>query len=162
MKAYVTVDNNYSVSYKGNSLASIPRERKMMLDEIRGKTVVYDIFFVKELPGQQPVRDAENYIYTCGRHETVKGARCFETIGELRAALAKENMSEVYIIHGADLYNAFYPEIDTFHVTKIDYEYNADASIPDLEKDESLEVTATSDEMYCFDMIYEFIKYERR
>ncbi|MCQ2518890.1 MAG: dihydrofolate reductase [Lachnospiraceae bacterium] len=162
MQAIVTVDNNFSVSYKNNSLASIPAEKKSMMSTVAGKTVVYDIHFIKELLGQQPIRGCNNIIYTAGMKVSIKGASCYETLEEIKEALNKEKNDDIYIIHGADLYNFFFSETDTFHVTKIDYEYNADASIPNLDKDESLEIVADSDELYCFDIIYQFLKYKRK
>ncbi|MBO7601206.1 MAG: dihydrofolate reductase [Lachnospiraceae bacterium] len=162
MNAIVTVDNNFSVSLKNKPLASIPAEKKTMLSTVSGKTIVYDVHFLSELPGLQPVKGCRNYIYLDGSKGDIKGAFCYESIDDLKKALEKEADEEVYIIHGASLYNAFYDDIDTFHVTKIDYEYNADASIPDLDRDEAFSITADSDEMYCFDIIYNFLRYERR
>lgn len=162
MQAIVTADNNFSVSYKNNSLASIPAEKKSMLSTVMGKTVVYDIHFIKDLLGQQPIKGCNNIIYTAGMKTAVKGASCFETLEEIKAVLEKEKDDDIFIIHGADLYNCFYDEIDTFHVTKIDYEYNADAQIPNLDKDDKFEIVADSDELYCFDIIYQFLKYKRK
>ena len=44
---------------------------------------------------------------------------------------------------------------------KIDYEYKADAHFPDLDK-EGWKITESSDERTYFDLIYEFVKYERK
>ena len=163
MQAMVMADRKFSVSYKNKILASIPADKKSMLNEIAGKTIIYDIHFLTELPGQMPVKGCRNIIYTDGIRKTVKGAECYETLGALGDAIEsiKKN-PQVYIIHGAALYNEFYKDVDVFHVTKIDYEYKADASIPDLDKDPEFTITADSDEMYCFDIIYEFLKYERK
>lgn len=162
MQAIATVDNNFSVSYKNNSLASIPAEKKSMLSTVMGKTVVYDIHFVKDLPGQQPIKGCNNYIFTDGMDVNVKGAECFSSVESLAGAIAKEKDDEVYIIHGASLYNFFFDKIKTFHITKIDYEYSADASIPNLDTGSEFEITADSDEQYCFNIIYHFVKYERK
>lgn len=164
MKAIVTADLNFAVSNKNSSLASIPAEKKLMLKEVMGHTVIYDAHFIKELPGQQPVKGCRNLIFTDGMKVSYKGAECFETIEALKDFLCEEglmNEQEVYIIHGAALYNAFFDDIDTFHVTKIEYEYSADAYIPNLDKTQDFAITAESDELFCFDIIYYFLKYER-
>ena len=162
MKAFVTADNKFAVSNKKRPLAAIPAERKTLFETVRGKTVVYESWFLNELPGRMPLRDCNNYILTEKGFGSLKGANCFDDIGALRDALLKENDADVMIIAGASLYNAFYDDIDTFHVTKIDYEYTADEFMPDLDKDPLFEITADSDELYCFDIIYHFLKYARK
>ena len=68
---------------------------------------------------------------------------------------------DIYIIGGAEIYEAFLPYCDTAHITWIDYEYMADTWLPNLDKDPDWEVTADSDEQTYFDLCYEFRRYER-
>ena len=162
MEAFVTADNKFAVSNKKRPLAVIPAERKTLFETVRGKTVVYESWFLNELPGRMPHRDCNNYILTEKGFGPLKGANCFDDIGALKEALIGEDDDDIVIIAGSSLYNAFYDDIDIFHVTKIDYEYTADGFMPDLDKDPGFEITADSDELYCFDIIYHFLKYERK
>lgn len=162
MKAFALTDRNFAVSYRNKPFASIPAEQKLLFQEIQGKVIVYDIHFLSELPGKQPVKGATNYIFTDGSHEKVKGAFCFETLEELKSALSKEKDENILIIHGASLYECFYDQINIFHITKIDYAYKADAYLKNLDDDPDFEITRDSDELYCFDIIYQFLQYERK
>ena len=162
MQAIAIADNNWAVSLKGKPIASIPAERKTMMQEIRGKTIIYDYDYVEELPGQQPVAGCDNLVYIGERNVSVKGAKCFKTFEDMEKALEQKNGNEVYIIFGASTYDHFYEKIDTFHVTKIDYEYRADAHIRNLDADPDFTITADSDEQYCYDILYSFLRYERR
>lgn len=161
MQAIAIVDNNWAVSLKKKSFASIPRERKSMMKEIEGKTIIYDYEYIQELPGQQPVSGCRNLAFTGDKNVTVKGAECFKTLQEIETALAGENTEKVYIIHGAPIYTYFFDSINVFHITKIDYEYNADEYIENLDKNNAFHITADSDEQYCYDIIYSFLRYER-
>lgn len=161
MQAIAIADNNWAVSYHDKPYASIPAEKKTMMDAIKGKTILYDLPYLPELPGLQPIPGCRNLIYTKETAETVKGAECFKSLDAMKKAL-KEDTEDVFIIHGAALYAYFYDMIDTFHITKIDYAYRADAYMPDLDKDPAFTITADSDEQYCYDIIYSFLKYERR
>ena len=162
MQAIALVDINWGLSYKNKNLASIPAERKSTLQEVAGKTIIYDHAHIDELPGQQPVKGARNIVYTGGADVEVKGAENYATFDEIRKAIAGEKSDEVYIIHSEELYRHFLDDIDTFHITKIDYRYKADAKLENLDDHPSFVLTADSDEMYCHDMIYYFLKYERR
>ena len=53
-------------------------------------------------------------------------------------------------------------ECDVAHITKIDYEYEADAYFPNLDENPEWEITADSDEQTYFDLEYYFYKYEKR
>lgn len=48
------------------------------------------------------------------------------------------------------------------HVTKIDYEYQADTHFPNLDEDEEWQIVADSEEQTYFDLEYVFLKYERK
>ena len=162
MQAIAIVDSNWGLSYKNKNLASIPAERKSTLDAVMGKTIIYDHSYLDELPGQQPVKGARNIIYSGDYAVTVKGAEVYRTFEEIEDAIKDEKTDLVYIIRGASIYDHFLDRIDTFHITKIDYRYKADAYLTDLDRHPDFVLTADSDEMYCHDMIYYFLKYERR
>ena len=54
------------------------------------------------------------------------------------------------------------PYCDTAHVTKIDYEYQADTYCPDLDKMPEWEIVADSEEQTYFDLEYVFLKYKKK
>lgn len=161
MNAIVTVDNNWAIENKHKPFVSIPAETKTRMQEIAGKAVVYDLRYLPNLPGSQPITGCQNFIYKDKVEGSVKGALCFDTLSELRKALSKVT-DEIYVIHGEAIYREFMKDFSVIHVTKIDYEYTADAFFENLDKNPDFIITARSDEMYCFDVVYEFIKYERR
>lgn len=56
----------------------------------------------------------------------------------------------------------YMPYCSVAHVTKIDHVYEADAYVPNLDEDEAWEITAESEEQTYFDLVYRFVKYERK
>ena len=161
MKAILIADEKWGVSNKGKSLISIPAERKTMLDTVKGHVVVYDYKYVDELPGQQALTGSDNIVFTDNAEVTVRNAKVCKTLEEVETAIMKYPGREVYIIHGAKLYNHFYDRINTFHVTKVEYAYQTDESVKNLDADKSLTITHDSDELYLHDMVYSFLQYER-
>lgn len=162
MNIIVMVDSNWGMSYKGRPIASIPAEKKSKMQEIAGHVVVYDLKAMDDLPGQQPVTGCTNLIFTDGVNKPVRGAKTFTDIDSLKAELTKYDSDDIYIISSEKLYKEFLPKTKTVHVTKIDYEYSADAYFENLDKNDDFVITADSDEQYCFDIVYNFLKYERR
>lgn len=162
MNIIVTIDNNFGISYKGRPFATIPAERKSKMQEIAGKVVVYDLKSMEDLPGQQPVVGSTNLIFTDGYETKVRNAETYATIETLREALKKYNTDDIYIISGEKLFKEFLPDTNVIHATKIDYEYQADAFFENLDENEDFYIAADSDEQYCFDIVYSFLRYERK
>lgn len=162
MNIIVTVDENWGISYNDRPFASIPAEKKSKMQEIAGHVIVYDMKAIADLPGQQPVTGCTNLIYTDGYERKVRGAATFATIDALRNELSKYNTDDIYIISSEKLYREFLPDTNTVHVTKIDYAYKADAFFENLDKNKDFHIVADSDEQYCFDIVYSFLRYERR
>ena len=67
---------------------------------------------------------------------------------------------DVFIIGGQSVYEQFLPYCDTAHITYIDYAYQADTYLVNLDK-EGWIVTEESDEQTYFNLCYEFRKYKR-
>lgn len=165
MNIYVTADSNWAISYKDKPLVSIPAEEKTRFAEIEGSVIVYGEKYINNLPGQQPVSTCMNIIFTDGAKVNIKSksnVKVFDTISEIREELKKYDSSKVNIINNEKLYAAFLADTDVCHVTKIDYEYRADAFFDNLDRNPDFVITSDSDEMYCYDIIYSFLKYERR
>lgn len=164
MNIIVTVDNNYGISYKGKSLVSIPADRKLKVQEVEGKVAVYGLGGLEDLPGKQPLATAMNIIFTDGVKTSVKTGKntvLCASLEEVRETLKKYPDEDIYIIDNEKLYREFLPDTRVCHVTKVDYEYKADAFFENLEKNPDFKITRDSDEQYCFDIVYSFLQFER-
>ena len=165
MNAFVTVDSNWGISFKDSPLATIPSEKRERLKALEGKVAVYGVKYLKELPGNLPIKGSINLIFTDGVKSNVKTSSevfSFDTIESLKEALKDYPDEDIFIIDNEKLYREFLPDINVVHVTKIDYEYKADAFFDNLDKNRDFHITADSDEQYCFDIVYSFLRYERK
>ena len=63
---------------------------------------------------------------------------------------------------GGEIYKEFLPYCDVAHITKIDYKYDADTYLENLDKNSEWHITANSEEKTYFDIVYEFVKYEKK
>jgi len=161
----VIADNNYAISYKGKPLVSIPAEKKSRMEEISGKVIVYSKDYIDELPGKQPIPQCMNIVFTDKAKCDIKpssNVSLYEDLKSLREGLKKFDTKDIYILDNEKLYKEFLDDTDIIHLTKVDYEYTADAFFENLDKNEEFHITADSDELYCFNIIYSFLKYERK
>ena len=164
MNALVTCDRNYGIYKAGRPLVSIPADRKLKVQEITGKIAVYGLKGMEDLPGHEPQAQCMNIIFTDGVKTDVKTAenvKIFSTLEALREELEKYPSEDIYVIDNEKLYREFFEDFQVIHLTKIDYVYNADAFFENLDKNPDFKLTRDSDEQYCFDIVYSFLKYER-
>ncbi len=162
MNMYMIADSKWGIARKGRPLVSIPAEHRSMLEDVAGHVVVYGQEYLQDLPGQQPIRGCTNLIFTEGGTIPVKGAKTFAEIADLRKAVAEYPSEEVFIIHGERLYREFLKDTEVIHVARLERTYSADAFFEDLDASPDFLLTADSDEQYCFDIVYNFLRYERK
>ena len=68
---------------------------------------------------------------------------------------------DIFIVGGASIYRQFLPYCKTAYITKIDYAYQADSYMPNLDQELEWQVTEESEEQTYFDLEYYFYRYER-
>lgn len=108
------------------------------------------------------MKDRTNIVVTADRDYQVKGAFCVHSMEELTDELGKYDSERIYIIGGESIYRQLLAQCDTALITKINYEYQADAWFPDLDQMEEWVLSDESDEQTYFDLEYYFQRYERK
>lgn len=161
MNLIVAVDNNWAIGCKNRLLVSIPADHKFFRQETTGKVVVLGRKTLETFPQGMPLKNRTNIIMSTNPDYRVKDAIVVHSKEELLEKLKDYPSEDVYIIGGESVYRMMLPYCDVAHVTKIDHAYEADAFFPDLDETGEWEITATSDEQTYFDVVYEFVKYER-
>ena len=162
MNMIVAADKNWGIGNKGQLLVRIPNDQKMFRQETIGKVVVLGRKTLETFPQQRPLEKRTNIILSKDKNYKVKDAIVVHSIEELLEELKQYHTEDVYIIGGTSIYEQMLPYCDTAHVTKIDYEYQADAHFPNLDEDDEWEIVASSEEHTYFDVEYYFLKYKRK
>lgn len=162
MNLLVSVDRNWAIGCKNSLLVRIPADHKMFRQETVGKVVVLGRRTLETFPQKMPLENRTNIILSRNKNYHVKGADVVHSKEELLRELANYPDKDVYIIGGESVYRMMLPYCDVAHVTKIDHIYEADAYCPNLDKLEEWEMTADSEEQTYFDLVYRFVKYEKR
>ena len=127
-----------------------------------GKVVIMGRKTLESFPGGQPLRDRVNIVITRNPNYAPKGVVVVHSIEEALEEAKKYSSEDVYVIGGDEIYRAMLPYCDVAHVTKIDYEYQADAYFPNLDEMPEWVIEADSDEQTYYDLEYAFYKYVRK
>lgn len=166
MQLIAAVDKNWAIGNKGQMLVAIPADQKLFRQETMGKIIVMGRKTLLTLPGERPLDGRINVILTTDKEFKVKGADICHNVEEVFECLDRYKKErgfsddDIFIIGGQTVYEQFLPYCDTAHITYIDYTYQADTYLVNLEK-EGWIVTEESDEQTYFDLCYEFRKYKR-
>lgn len=161
MNLIAAVDNNWAIGKNGRLLVSIPEDMKLFREETTGKVVVMGRKTFDSLPNNSALINRTNIVITRDKNFSNKDCIVVHSKEELLEELKNYNSKDIYIIGGGMLYKEMLEYCDTAHITKIDYEYEADTFFPNLDKDTEWKITANSEEHTFFDICYEFIKYQR-
>lgn len=159
MNMIVAVDSNFAIGYQGKLLVKIPLDQQFFRDMTKGKVIVYGRKTLETFPNRVPLVGRVNIILSQNKDYSVRGALCMHSLDETLEYLKQYNSEDVFIVGGESIYRQFLPYCDTIHLTKIDYEYKADAYFPDLRRMPEWSITEESDEQTYFDIEYYFQKF---
>ena len=162
MNLIAAVDKNWAIGLHNKLLVSIPADMKFFREVTTGNVVVMGRKTLESFPNGQPLKKRTNIVLTSDPDYQVKDAVVVHNMDELHEELKKYPSDSIYIIGGESVYLQLLDECDVAHITKIDYEYEADAYFPNLDENPEWEITADSDEQTYFDLEYYFYKYEKR
>lgn len=161
MNLIAAVDKNWAIGYKNELLVRIPEDQKWFRETTTGKAVIMGRKTLESFPNKSPLKNRLNVVITSDMNYSVPGVVVVHSIDEAVEAVRDYADDDVYVIGGESIYRQMLPLCSTAHITKVDYAYQADAHFPNLDKEEGWKITETSDERTYFDIIYEFVKYER-
>ncbi|MEY8391433.1 dihydrofolate reductase [Lachnospiraceae bacterium] len=162
MNLIAAVDKNWGIGLNNALLVRIPDDMKRFRQITTGNVVVMGRKTLESFPGGQPLKNRVNIVVTSDREYQVKDAVCVHSMEELAQELEKYKSDQIYIIGGESIYRQLLEQCDTALITKIEYEYQADAWFPDLDQMTAWELTQQSEEQTYFDLEYYFCKYERK
>ncbi len=160
MKLIAAADLRWGIGRGGALLVSIPADLRHFRELTMGGTVILGRKTLATFPGGKPLPGRKNIILSTDPHFSAGDALVAHSVEEALALAGKEQ-ENVWVIGGASIYRAFLPYCDEAVITKIEMQYDADAFMPDLDRDPAWVKTEESEEMTCFDIVYRFVTYRR-
>ena len=163
MNLTAAVDRNWAIGRNGKLLVSIPQDMAYFRQMTTGKVVIMGRKTLESFPKKKPLRNrAENIVITRQMDYQAEGATVVHSVEEALNAAARYDTRDVFVIGGGEVYRSLLPYCDTAYITKIDFAYDADTRLPDLDHDPEWEKVRATDELTYFDLVYEFDTYRRK
>lgn len=161
MNLIAAVDKNWAIGCKNKLLVSIPADMKFFRETTIGKVVVMGRKTLESFPNGMPLKKRTNIVLTHDKTYKVPDAILVHSMEELHEELKKYPSEDIYVIGGETIYKQLLDECDVAHITKIDYEFEADAYFPNLDELPDWKITQDSEEQTYFDLEYYCYKYEK-
>ena len=117
---------------------------------------------MEAIPGGTTLGGRTNIILTSDKKYTYGNAVIVHSIDEALEELKKYDDEDIFVIGGEKVYKEFMPYCSRAYITKVDYEYEADAYLENLEKSDEWIMTHDSDEWTYYDLEYYFYQYKRK
>lgn len=162
MKVIVACDRNWGIGKDGKLLVSIPADMKRFKELTVGNVIIAGRKTVDTFPSGLALPDRTNIILTKDPAYKLKGAIIAHSLEELEEVLKDYDTDKVFVTGGATVYAQLLDMCDTAYITKIDYEYNADAYFPNLDEIPGWEMAEESDEQTYFNLEYRFTRYVKK
>lgn len=162
MNMIVAVDKNWGIGCQNKLLISIPEDMRFFREKTMNKTVILGKRTLDTFPGGKPLKNRNNIVITRDENCKIEDAIVVHSIEESLKEANRFQSEETYVIGGASIYRQMLPLCDTAFVTKIEEAYQADTFFPNLDEDDSWEITKVSETNNSCGVEYAFYKYERR
>lgn len=159
MNLIAAVDNKWGIGYKNKLLISIPDDMKFFKEMTTGKVCIMGRNTLESLPGGRPLDGRINIVLTKDKSFKKNGVVVVNSVDEALDAVKEYNTKDIFVIGGESVYSQFMPYIDTAYITYIDYTYQADKYIENLDKNEHWKMVVESEEQTYFDVEYYYRKY---
>lgn len=161
MNLIAAADKNWAIGKDNKLLVRIPADMNYFREMTTGHVVVMGRKTLESFPNQAPLKDRVNIVLTRDMSYEKKGAVIVRSLEELEEELKKYPSEEIYVIGGETVYRQLLDQCDVAYITKMDFAYDADAYMPNLDKSKDWKLAAESEEQTYFDLIYYFQRYER-
>lgn len=161
MNLIAAVDRNWAIGQKGRLLVQIPADQKYFQEMTKGKVIVLGRKTLATFPNGIPLAQRVNVILSGDVNFSVRGGIVVHGMKEALEELKKYKEEDIFIVGGSSIYQQFLPYCNIAYITKIDYAYQADSYMPNLDEDRSWKIMDESEEQTYFDLEYYFYRYEK-
>lgn len=162
IKAIVCVDQNWAIGNDNDLLFHLPKDMNFFRITTKNKIVICGRKTLESFPGNKPL-SKRSTICLCSPENNRADCYCinsFEDLFRLVKELAKSQ--DIFIIGGAQLYEAFLPYYDEVLVTKVYANGGGTIFFPNLDEDNLFTISSSTDPCYDGEYLIQFLIYKRK
>lgn len=155
--AIAAVSESWGIGKNNDLLFSIPEDKKFFRRTTLNHTVVMGRKTLQSLPNGKPFKDRENIVLSRDKNFCCEGAKICGSIEEVLKMIDKDE--EAFVVGGGEVYKAMLPYCERAVITKVEADPESDVFFPDLDGDESWELSERSEEQDFEGLKYKFCTY---
>ncbi len=121
-----------AIGNKNNLLCHIPEDLKYFKDITKGNTIVVGYNTYMSFP-KRPLPSRKNIVLT-RKNVEMEGALIMNSVEEVLSYASKNPDEKIFICGGASVYEQFKEYADTFYISYIEKEFEADTFFPDIDE----------------------------
>ena len=153
------IGQNNELGKNNDLIWKFKEDMKFFKEMTTGKVCIMGRNTLNSLPGGRPLDGRINIVLTKDKSFKKNGVVVVNSVDEALDAVKEYNTKDVFVIGGESVYSQFMPYIDTAYITYIDYTYQADKHIENLDKNHEWKMIVESEEQTYFDVEYYYRKY---
>ena len=158
----VTAANGFAIGKDDEPLVNIPAVLQRTRRMTDGAIVIMGRKTLERTAGTAMLNAYKVIGLSKNKNYRYKGATIVHSIEELIKELEKEKTREAYCLGGESIFKALLPYTDTIHLTKINFNYEANRYFPNLKEKKDWHQTNESEESTYFDLEYKNIEYKKK
>lgn len=158
--AIAAVSQNWGIGKNNDLLFNISEDKKFFRRTTLNHTVIMGRKTLESLPGGKPFKDRNNIVLSRNKSFYCEDAAVCVSVEEVLALL--NNNEESFVVGGGEVYKAMLPYCGKAIITKVNASSEAAVFFPNLDNDESWELTEQSEEYSCEGLKYRFCTYARK
>ena len=162
MNLIVAVDKQWGIGKDNDLLISIPEDMQFFKEKTMGKVVIMGKNTLESFPGAKPLKNRTNIVLALETDYLVDGATVVYTMDDFLKEVSKYPSEDVFVIGGGSIYRQMLEHCDTCYITFIDYSFDADTFIPNLDEMDEWYIAEESEKYNYNGMEYSFRTYKRK
>lgn len=161
MKAIAAADRRWGIGKDNQLLTHLSGDLKYFKEKTIGGTIIIGRKTLESFPGGRPLPGRTNIVLSRDPAFAPEGCTVCRSREDVLDTISGLDPETVFVCGGSSVYRLFLPDCDVFYLTRIEAEFEADAFLPDLNR-EGFTVDWASEEMEEHGVRYRFERYVRK
>lgn len=161
MKMIVSVDKNWGIGKENELLLRISEDMKRFRKLTTGNIIIMGRKTLESFPNGNPLKDRINIVLSANKDYKKDGVIICHSVFEVIEKVKEFPEMESYIVGGGKIYNEFLPYCNEALITKIDFSFEADTFIENLDENANWKVLSESEEFFEGEIGYKYVEYLR-
>lgn len=159
MKLIAAIDSKWGIGKNGKLLTSIPDDMRFFKETTQNHLLIMGYKTLVSLPNSKPLTGRLNVVLSNIAETTVEGAIVCNNINQLLLLIKDFSSNDIIVIGGGLTFYQLLPYCDTAYITKMQFNGDADAFMPNLDENSSWKIVHESEQRDFEGIKYSFVEY---